>query len=261
MKRAEGYVGLIIGVVVAIIVFGLIFGMFYTINAGERGVLLTFGSASPVAKSEGLGIKIPFIQQIVKMEVRTQKYEAGATAASKDLQIVTAKIATNYHLVPENVPELYRSVGVAYADRIIQPMEQEVVKSTTAQYTAEELITKRENVRQEIKALLTERLTPRGIIVEEVSITDFDFSESFNNAIELKVTAEQMALASKNKLEQVKYEAEQKVAEAKGKAEAISIESKALQENPDILQLRAIEKWNGVMPQVTGGAMPFVQIK
>jgi prohibitin 2 len=252
---------LVFGVILIAIIIIVLFGSFYTIDAGHRGVLLTFGKADGIVRQEGLGIKFPIVQKIVKMSVQTQKYEADASAASKDLQIVTAKIATNYHLISEQVPVIYTDLGLSYDDRVIQPMEQEVVKSTTAQYTAEELITKREDVRQAIKTLLTERLRERGIIVEEVSITDFDFSKSFNDAIEAKVTAEQQALAAKNKLEQVKYEAEQKVAEAKGKAEAISIESKALQENPDILQLRAIEKWNGVMPQVTGGAMPFVQIK
>jgi regulator of protease activity HflC (stomatin/prohibitin superfamily) len=106
-----------------------------------------------------------------------------------------------------------------------------------------------------------EKLNPRGIIVDDFNIVDFEFSESFNQAIELKVTAEQSALAAKNKLEQVKFEADQQVAEAQGKADALRIEASALQSNPQILQLRAIEKWDGQMPAVIGGgATPFVDV-
>jgi regulator of protease activity HflC (stomatin/prohibitin superfamily) len=235
-------------------------GTFYIIPAGRSGILLTFGKPSMNSVGEGLHVKIPLVQQVIKMDVRTQKYEADASAASKDLQIVTSKIATNYHLIQSDVPKLYREVGVDYPMKIIMPMEQEVVKAVTARFTAEELITKREEVRVEIKQLLTERLAERSIIVEEVSIVNFDFSPEFNRAIEAKVTAEQNALAAKNKLEQVKYEAQQLIAAADGKAQAMSIESKALRENPDILQLRAIEKWNGQLPTVTGGAIPFISI-
>ena len=135
------------------------------------------------------------------------------------------------------------------------------MKASTAKYTAEELITKREAVRDEIKAHLIEKLNPRGIIVDDFNIVNFEFSESFNQAIELKVTAEQSALAAKNKLEQIKFEADQQVAEARGKAEALRIEASALQSNPQILQLRALEKWDGKMPAVMGsGATPFVDV-
>jgi prohibitin 2 len=115
-------------------------------------------------------------------------------------------------------------------------------------------------VRDDIKSLLKAKLKERDILVDEFNIVNFEFSKVFNEAIEAKVTAEQQALAAKNKLEQIKFEAEQKVAEAKGKAEAITIESNALRSNPQILELRALEKWNGVLPQVTGGAIPFINL-
>lgn len=238
----------------------VLFGPVYIVPAGYRGVLLTFGKADEYPKGEGLGFKFPFIQSVVKMEVRTQKYEADATAASKDLQIVTAKIATNYRLVPGDVVKIYNTLGESYPERIIQPLEQEVVKATTAMYTAEELITRREEVRQEIKRLLTERLAERGIIVEEISITNFDFSESFNNAIEAKVVQLQNSETARNKMEQIKFEAQQRIIEAQGKANATYIEAKALRENPDILQLRAIERWDGRTPLVVGGVVPFLSL-
>jgi regulator of protease activity HflC (stomatin/prohibitin superfamily) len=134
------------------------------------------------------------------------------------------------------------------------------VKATTAKFTAEELITKREEVRDAIKGLLTEKLAGTGLKVEQLSIINFDFSTSFNNAIEAKVTAEQNALAAKNKLDQVKYEAQQAIEEARGKASALQIEAQAINTNPQIIQLRAIEKWDGKLPQVTSGATPFINI-
>ena len=259
MKNEEDYTKFIVVIGVVFLLFLGVLMSFYTIKAGQRGVLLTFGKADINAKPEGLGFKIPIIQSIVKMEVQTQKYEADASAASKDLQIVSTKIAVNYHLLPETTPKIYTDVGLGYQDRLIQPAVQEVVKGSTAQFTAEELITRRPEVKDKIRESLRERLSERGIIVEDISITNFDFSNSFNAAIENKVTQEQNALAAKNKLEQIKFEAQQKVEEARGKAESMKIESEALKQNPDILELRSIEKWNGIMPTtlITGGSNIF----
>lgn len=248
-----------IGVMVFIVLI-IFFTSFYTISAGYRGILTTFGKPSMDAKGEGLHFKMPLIQGIVKMDVRTQKYEADLTAASKDLQDVNTKIAINYHILPESAPEIYQGIGVDYAEKVIYPLEQEINKETTAQYTAEELITKRNEVRESMKAKLTEKLRGRNIVVEEISIVNFKFSDAFTQAIEMKVTAEQSALGAKNKLEQTKYEAQQRVAEAQGKADAMTIEINSLKQNKDILQLRAIEKWNGRLPLVTGGATPFIDI-
>ena len=249
----------IIGILFIIFII-MILDCFYTVNAGERGILITFGNPDMIPKTEGLHLKIPFIQSVVIMDIKTQKYEADLAAASKDLQDVATKIALNYRLDEGKVPEIYKSIGINYADKIIMPIEQETNKAITAQYTAEELITKREEVRGKMKTALIEKLISRGIIVEEMSIIDFQFSESFTQAIESKVTAEQNALGAKNKLEQVKFEAQQRIADAQGKADAMRIEIQALQTNPQILQLRAIEKWNGALPLVTGSATPFIDI-
>jgi len=244
----------------------------YTIPAGYKGVVLTFGKPSEIATSEGLNFKIPFVQTVIKMDTRTQKYEAELTAASKDLQDVMTKIAINYHLSPDSVPELYRTIGVNYADKVIYPLEQESNKAATAQFNAVELITKRELVRESMKNTLREKLVARGIIVEDISIVDFAFSASFSQAIENKVTQEQNALAAKNKLEQIKYEAEQTVAKATAEAEALRLKKQSI--TPELVQLSQIEvqskaldvqkeaiaKWDGHLPQVTGSATPFVSI-
>ena len=215
-----------------------------------------------VVKSEGLHFKMPLVQSIYKMDIKTQKYETDLTAASQDLQDVRTKIAINYHIIPESAPEIFTTIGMNYAEKVIYPLEQEINKGTTAQYTAEQLVTKREAVRAQMKSSLIEKLKPRGIVVEEVSIIDFAFSQSFTQAIEQKVTAEQLALSAKNKLEQIKYEAQQVVEAAKGKAEAITIEGNALRANQNVVQLRFIEKWGGQLPLVMGGndINPFVSL-
>src|SRR3990167_2501542 len=191
----------VFGIVMAMI---LLFSSFYIINAGQRGVLLTWGKADMLAKTEGLHVKIPLAQKIVKFDVKTQKYETHASAASKDLQVVSTDIALNYHLVPELTPVTYSELGLAYEDRIIQPAVQEVVKAVTSHFTAEELITKRPMVKEQIDAMLLERLGQRDIVVETTSITNFDFSVEFNSAIESKVTAEQRALQAQRDLERIK---------------------------------------------------------
>lgn len=247
--------------VLFVFVLVLLFGSLGTVGAGQRGIRTRFGAVTGGIVGEGLYFKIPLIETIVKMDVRTQKEEVESDAASKDLQTVKSKIALNYSVNPDSVATLYQTVGTDFKSRIIDPAIQESVKASTAKFTAEELITKREQVRDDIKASLTEHLQPTGIIVEAFSIINFDFSDSFNLAIEAKVTAEQNALAAKNKLSQVQYEALQAIEEARGKAEALRVESQAISANPAIIQLRAIEKWNGILPQVTGAATPFVNIK
>jgi regulator of protease activity HflC (stomatin/prohibitin superfamily) len=252
------------GMLAAGVIFALvfIFSGTGTVTAGHRGVLLRFGAVQGTVLQEGFYFKIPLIDKVREIEVRVQKFEVSTEAASKDLQTISTIVALNFGIEPEKVANIYQKIGDEYINRVIVPTMNECIKSTTAQYTAEELITKRESVRQAIKVAVTTQLSPDHIKVQELNIIDFDFSHSFNAAIEAKVTAEQSALAAKNKLAQVEYEAQQKVAESKGKAEAMKIEAESLRSCPEILQLRALEKWNGILPQATGnGAMPFITLK
>lgn len=270
-KKVTKFVALVIGIIVVIT---LISGSFYKVSAGEKGILLTFGKMSDKTSNEGLHLKFPIGQEVVKMDVRTQKEEVDAGAASKDLQTVKAKVALNYNVNPGRVKEVYQEFQQDYSVRLISPAIQEAIKAGTAKFTAEELITLRGDVKEQIKNVLKERLEPRGITVSELSITNFSFSKSFDDAIELKVTAEQEALASKNQLERIKFEAEQRIAkaqgeaeatkaEALGRAEAIRVEAEALENNPQLLELRAIEKWNGSLPtyMLGGQSVPFINIK
>ncbi len=246
--------------VLLLFVLILLFDSCGTIGAGKRGVLLQFGAVTGKIFGEGLYVKVPFIQKVQKLDIKIQKEETVAGAASKDLQTVTSKIALNFHLKPEMSAKIWQEVGSEYKTRIIDPAIQESMKASTAKFTAEELITKRETVREDVKILLREKLDPRGIAIDEFNIIDFEFSPVFNQAIEAKVTAEQQALAAKNKLEQVKFEAQQAMEAALGKARAIQIEGDALKSNPNIVELRWIEKWDGQVPTYWGEASPFIGI-
>ena len=185
-----------------------------TVGAGERGIQLRFGAVTGKIFDEGLYFRIPFVESVQKMDVRIQKDEVAASAASKDLQIVTSKIALNYHLDPDSVNKIWQEVGKNYNARIIAPSIQEAVKAESAKFTAEELITKREEVKEKIKANLAVRLLKRSIIVDEFNIIDFEFYAAFNTAIEAKVTAEQLKLKADRDLERIVIEAAQKVADA-----------------------------------------------
>lgn len=245
-------------------IFGVIlaFNSVYIVNAGERAILITLGNPSDATLTEGLHFKLPIVQSIVLMDIKTQKNEVEASAASKDLQTVNTKIAVNYRVDSSSAPSIYKEIGVNYVDRILSPAIQESIKASTAQFTAEELITKREQVRDAIQTILREKMSERGLVIEDVLIIDFEFSKSFNGAIEDKVTAEQNALKELNQLKAVEYQAQQRITQAKGEAEAIKIQAQAItsQGGKEYVQLQAIAKWNGQMPQVTGGALPFINL-
>ncbi|MFH1651030.1 MAG: prohibitin family protein [Chloroflexota bacterium] len=216
--RLAGRMVSIVGVV--LMFASLIFGSFTTIPAGYRGVVIRFGAVTGTILGEGLQTKLPFIDSVEKMSVQTQKYEASAVSASKDLQDVNTTIALNWHLDPGLADEVYRTLGLDFIERLASPAIQETVKQVTARYIAEDLILKREEVKGEITQNLSNRLLARGIVTETVSITNFKFSDTFTAAIEAKVAAEQAVLEARNKLERVKVEAEQAEAQARGEANA-----------------------------------------
>ena len=254
-------------VVAAIAVLVVLGGIFGTVGAGERGVLLRFGAVTGTIHEEGLYLKFPFMDEVVLMSTQIQKYTAPATSSSKDLQVVTTEVTLNYSLNSSDVGEIYRSLRQEHENRVIQPYIQEAVKSTTANYNAEELITERPAVKNELQDLIGERLGPLGIGVVQLSITDFQFSGAFQQAIEAKVTAVQEALEAENALRRVEFEAKQKVTQAE--AEAKGLELQKAQVTPELIRLRqievqraAVDKWNGVMPTVvtSGGPVPMLDV-
>lgn len=258
-------VGKLIGaIVLGLVVLVLLFGSFGTIGAGEVGIKTTFSSVSGTL-NPGLYFKLPIVQGVEVMDVQTQKEQVKSVeAASQDLQTVTTDVAINYHLEASKAAAIYQNVGTDYASRVIDPAIQESVKANTAKYTAEQLITQRETVRQGIIDLLTQKMMQFGIQVDAINITNFAFSDDFTKAIEAKVTAVQNAEAAKNKLAQVQYEADQRVAQAKGEAEAIRIQSQAIesQGGQNYVQLQAIKAWDGHLPQqmIPGSTVPFINL-
>lgn len=254
-------------ITVVVIVVVLMFSPFTQIPAGHRGVITTFGKVNEEVLGEGLHFIVPFMNMVHKIDVRLQKAEGEGEAASKDLQTIHTRVALNYHLIPDRVAFTFRDIGgpEEVDSRIIVPAMQEAVKAATAQYTAEELITKRSDVRERIRGFLTERLNKHGIEIDEFSIVNFQFSPSFNEAIEAKTTAEQLKLKAERDLQRIRVEAEQKIAQAQAEAEALKLQKQEI--TAELIKLReieaqrfAIEKWNGILPNVTGGAVPFIPV-
>jgi len=209
-----------------LVLLSLVFGSITTIPAGHVGIVTRFQGVTGKILDQGLGFKVPYIDTIVKMSVQTQKYEVLATAASQDLQDVNTTIALNYHLSATEAATVYQTLGVDYIERLAAPAIQETVKKVTAQYIAEDLILRRDIVKGAITEDLSTRLQSRGIVVEAVSITNFQFSQVFTAAIEAKVSALQAVLEAENKLQRIKVEAQMAEAEAIGKANAVIAEAK-----------------------------------
>jgi regulator of protease activity HflC (stomatin/prohibitin superfamily) len=256
--------GIALGIFVLIIIGVVATASVKIVDSGHRGVLLHWNAVDLTNPplDEGLHFVVPFQDDVVNIEVRTLKYASEARSASKDLQTVETTVTVNYHPDKEGVHRLYKNLGLDYENRVIQPAIEETVKQVTANYNAEELITKRPLVKADIEFSIRERLNQFDVVTEVISITDFEFSALFASAIESKVEAEQKALKAENDLRRIEVEARQReanaiglananIAEAKGEAEAIAIINQALAQNPNYLE------W--LKTQAEGGT-PFISI-
>jgi len=266
--------GVMIGIVALIVIGVISYASVSIVDAGHRGVLLHWNAVDLNVQplTEGLHFVTPFADSVVQMEIRTLKFVKATSAASKDLQTVSTEITVNYHPDPNAVNILYQQVGLTYENRVITPTVEEVVKQVTANYNAEELITKRPQVKADIEADITSRLNEFNIVTEIVSITDFQFSALFASAIESKVEAEQKAFKAENDLKRIEVEARQhaaqaegiaqaNIAEANGEAQAIKIINDALSTNPQYLEWLKTQQWDGKLPLVVGeGGTPFISI-
>ena len=260
------------------------------VDAGYRGVLLKFGAVdTSVALNEGIHFVTPFRDSVVQMEVRTQKAVENAASASKDLQDVTTQVALNYRINPNSAQVVYQQLGFEYGNRVITPAIQESVKQVTARFNAEELITMRETVKNQIEQQIKARLAPYNILVDTISITEFQFSDQFRKAVEAKVEAQQRALQAQNDLRRIEIEAQQNeakavgeqkanvaraegvrqsnVLQAEGESQAIKIIDQQLRTSPTYLEWLKTQRWDGKLPLVTGGGgggsagtTPFIQI-
>lgn len=260
-----------VGVFLFIVVIFAIIAIFpfTVIGAGERAVVTSLGQVDRTLEP-GLHWVTPIIERSNDYSVRSQTEAVVSQSASQDLQDVTAEVTLNYNVNPLAVADMYVMVKQDYVEILITPTIQEAIKAATAKYTAEQLVTKRSEVTsvifEAVKKGLIERSNGKELLIPvSIAITNFEFSENFNTSIEAKVKAEQDALTAKNKLAQVKYEADQRVAQAQAEAEAIKIQANAInsQGGADYVNLKAIEKWNGVLPtqMIPGGTVPFINVK
>lgn len=257
-------------VVIGIVVFVTLWGTFGVIDAGERGVKTRLGAV--VGSIEpGPFFKIPFIEKVTKLDVRTQSLTADKSAplssASNDLQDTKLSVVVNYHIDPSTVVTIYQQYGSAqvYYTNIVEPLIVGTVKATASQYTASDQIQKRLEMSARALSALQEAFQGKNVIIEKADITDISFSDAFTQSIEAKVTAVQNAETAKNKLEQIKFEAQQTIETAKAQAEAIRIQASAInsQGGADYVALQAIAKWNGILPvqMIPGSTVPFINLK
>jgi len=279
--------GVLIVVVVVLALLGaLLSKSFVIVDSGNVGVVRTLGAVQEQHLEEGFHVIKPFLDKVTAVDIRLQSADSSSAAASKDLQIVTTDITVQYSIVGEIAPMTFQRVGTGekIARGLVGPAIQESVKAVTAQYTAEALVTKRSDVKIQIQdaiiafidTTLQEKDLVGAIKVANVAITDFNFSEEFNKAIEMKVRAEQQALQAENEKKRIitvaeanadqrKLEAEaaafQIEAESIARADAIQREALVLKDSPELIQLRTVEQWDGIMPKfVGGGAMPFLNV-
>jgi len=276
-------VPVIVLLIVALVILG---GMTVVVEAGHVGVVRTLGAVQEKPLAEGFHFKKPFMDHVEQMDIRLTPSRAKATAASRDLQTVSTQVTTQYSLNGELAPQTYQRIGSLpkISAAIVEPGIQECVKAVTAKFTAEELVTRREEVKLQIQEALMnfidrtlkEKDLEGAIAIANVAITDFNFSDEFNNAIESKVKAEQQALQARNEKIMRTTQAEAAAAERKlaadaqayttevesmARAEAIKREADALKASPELIQLRAVERWDGVLPRMTtGGAVPFINL-
>jgi prohibitin 2 len=292
-RISSPFVKIVVPAVIGIIIVAIaITGSIKIVDAGYRGVLLTFGAVDTTKSlNEGIHFVVPVRDNVVQMEVRTQRITEDAASASRDLQDVRTQVALNYHLDPDNSQNVYKNLGLDYANRVIVPAIQESVKQVTARFNAEELITQRESVKTEIEQQIRARLAAYNIIVDAISITEFEFSQEFVRAVEAKVAAQQRALQAQNELRRIEIEAQQaearavgeqqaniaraegvrqaNVLQAQGEAQAITTIDEQLRQSPSYLEWLKSQKWDGQLPLVVGGSgsgangqsvTPFIEI-
>jgi len=261
--------GLVAGFFGFILLLGVVFGSYVIVPAGTRAVI--YSSVSGVQMEplgEGFHLKVPYLQTANLISVQVQKTEYDTTAASKDLQNVQTKVALNFHTTPEVTPKLFQKYGSDIVENVIHPATNETVKAVTAQYPAEELITKREEVKEKIEAALTKTLALANITVDGVYITNFAFSHEYSEAIEAKQVAQQKVLKSEQDLQRIKVEADQKVAQAQAEAQSLRLQREVI--TSQLIQLRQIEafqaaiaKWDGKLPEtmVSGNTGALLNLK
>ena len=256
--------------IVLLILFIVSWGSFAIVPAGHRGVVLLWGSVEKRIMGEGLNFKVPMAEKVIKVDVKVQPHPfKEIDASSKEYQMVKMTGMMNFHIDPAYVNDLYQKVGLDFADKVIDPAFNDFVKEVVPTYPIGEILPKREEIRKRAMTKLGDNLARYHIIVDDIYFANIRFSPEYEGAIEAKQVAQQQVETQKQVLAQREIEAQQKVATAKGEAESILVVAQGQAKANDALsrsissilgQYKSVEKWNGILPQVSGGAVPFIDL-
>jgi regulator of protease activity HflC (stomatin/prohibitin superfamily) len=256
--------------ILLIIILIVLWGTFVLVPAGHRGVVLLWGSVENRIMAEGLNFKVPIAEQVIKVDVKVQPHPfKEIDASSREYQMVKMTGMMNFHIDPAYVNDLYQKVGLDFADKVIDPAFNDFVKEVVPTYPIGEILPKREEIRKRAMAKLGDNLSRYHIIVDDIYFANIRFSPGYEGAVEAKQVAQQQVETQKQVLAQREIEAQQKVATAKGEAESILVVAQGQAKandalsrsiSPILVQYKGIEKWNGILPQVSGGAVPFIDL-
>ena len=258
----KGITRLVITIAIAVVLLITVVNCFTVVEAGHTGVVVTLGKVNDTVLQEGIHLKIPFIQQIIKIDNRIVKLNVTTEAFSKDLQSVSTELAVNYRVDKDKSFSIYKNIGANYEAVLVTPAVNEVLKAITAQYTAEQSVTNRALISEGLVEGLNDKLNAIGLYVTDVNIINFDFSEAFITAIEEKQVAQQKLLKAETEKQTAITNAEAEAESVKIRAEAEAEANRVISESLDaqIIENKKIEKWDGKLPAVTGGAGTFLDL-
>jgi len=252
------------------LVFIVLWGTFVIVPAGHRGVVLWWGSVEKRIMGEGLNFKVPIAERAIKVDVRVQPHPfKEIDAASKEYQMVKLTGMMNFHIDPAYVNDLYQKVGLDFANKVIDPAFNDFVKEVVPIYQITEILPKREEIRKRAMSKLGDNLARYHIVVDDIYFANIRFSPEYEKAVEAKQVAQQQVETQRQVLAQREIEAQQKVATAKGEAESILVVAQGQAKandalsrsiSPILVQYKGVERWNGILPQVSGGAVPFIDL-
>ncbi len=254
MQMQKSIKKIVVSLIIVLVAVVIIANCFTIVNAGHTGVVVTLGKVNDGVLQEGLHFKLPFVQQVVKIDNRISKLEVTTEAFSKDLQTVSTTLAINYRVDTAMSYSLYKNVGANFQDVLVVPAVNEVLKAITARYTAEESVTNRSLISDGLIEGLNDKLNASGLYITDVNIINFDFSEAFINAIEEKQVAQQQLLKAETEKQTAITNAEAEAESIRIKAEAEAEANNLIKEslNDDIIRSKFYEKWDGKLPQAMG---------
>jgi regulator of protease activity HflC (stomatin/prohibitin superfamily) len=255
------FFGIPVLVLCLLVCFIIMCNPFVMVGPGERGIKIRLGQVQPESYGEGLHFIFPFIQKFKTMDVKTQKNSLTTAVYTKDIQQARITYVINFNVQPDKVNKLFQEVGLDYIGKILTPVVEGTIKDIIGKWNAQDLIANREKATDDILLKLQNQLTEKYINVTDFQMTEINYSDVFERAIESKVTAEQEALKAKNKTVQVEEEAKQKVIAAQAEAKSMAIRAQALAQNKSLVQYEAVQKWDGKMPQyMLGNSVPFINV-